>query len=113
MNEMIKNQDNSFGVLGVVFGILSIVFFALPIIGLVLGIIGVVFAYKQNKYGKNSWSKSALWLCWIGIIVGVLWDTYYIKNMIEIVSQYQGNTNALQGASGSGGVDLNAYSAAN
>ena len=108
-----KHGDNSAGVVGVVFGILSLVFAVVPIIGPILGIIGVIFSFKQRKNHPNRWSTAGLWMCWIGIIVGAVWSTYYIIGVIKLAQQYQQQLQALQqgAANGAGGADLSAYGA--
>ena len=83
VDEEIRHHNNDAGIVGVVFGILSLVFLLVPIVGLVLAVVGVIFAFRQNKHSPNSWSKAGLWLCGIGIVIGVVWGVYYIKIVIE------------------------------
>ncbi len=107
-----KRVDNSAGVVGVVFGILSLVAFLIPVLALVLAIIGFVFSWMQKKKMPNSWATAGLWLCGIGILLGIAWNTYYIIGVIKFASQYGSQIQALQG-SGAGGADLGAYGAGN
>lgn len=66
--------ENSFGVASVILSIvgLALSLFNSPIAGIALGIVGLVFSYKQQKYGKNSWSKAGRILGIVSIAVGVL-----------------------------------------
>lgn len=98
VDKEIKHHDNSSGVVSVVLGILSLVFFLIPFIGMILGIVGVVFAYKQNKSMPNKWSRAALWMCWIGIILGAAWTIYYIVIVVQFASTQYDQLQALQGA---------------
>lgn len=81
---MDKKGDNlnSFGIAAVILGILSIVSTLGQIApGVLLGIVGIVFAIKQKRVSKNSWSKAGLILSILGIIlniVALLVSVYYI-----------------------------------
>ena len=66
----VVKTDNSFGVSGVVLGILSIS--SISLLGVLLGVVGLIFSLKQNKKGKNKWSKAGIILNIIGIVLGVL-----------------------------------------
>lgn len=67
--------DNSFGLASAIFGAQSLI---LPLLSPVLlpsiafGVIGLVMSSKQNKFGKNSWSKWGKALSVIGILLSVL-----------------------------------------
>ncbi len=93
--EEIKTKDNSFGTASVILGILSITFSAA--IGIIFGIIGLVFAKKQKKIMKNSWSKVGMILNIIGIILGIITFIYalitFLKNP-QFIAQFQGLANA-------------------
>ncbi len=67
---MKKSSDNSFGTASVVLGILSITLSTVP--GIILGIVAIVFANKQHKLEKNSWSRAGKLLGIIGIILGII-----------------------------------------
>lgn len=82
------NRDNSFGVAGVVLGILSIV--SLSVLGIILGIAGLVFSLKQNKHGKNKWSKAGIILNIIGIILGIAAIVFFVNYLPDYLSQLQG-----------------------
>lgn len=63
--------DNSFGVASTIlgiFGLLSIV----PVYGIISGIIGLIFANKQSKNGKNSWSKAGKILNILAIVLNIV-----------------------------------------
>lgn len=103
-----KKHDNSAGVVSVVFGILSLVFFLIPVLSLIIAIIGLVFAFVQKKKMPTSWSTAGMWLNGIGILVGIVWNIYYIKGIIQFAQQYQ-QLQGLQGAANAGGIDPSAY----
>ena len=108
MKEMVgKDNHNSSGVVGVTFGILSLVAFLIPVLALILAIIGFFFAWNQKKKMPNPWSKAGLWLCGIGIVLGITWNVYYVVSAAKFVAQYQ---NQIQGLSQqAGAVDPSAY----
>ncbi len=111
MKEMTgKDNHNSSGVVGVTFGILSLVAFLIPVLALILAIIGFFFSWNQKKCMPNSWSKAGLWLCGIGIVLGVTWNIYYIVGIVKFASQYQEQIQGLQGLSQqAGAIDPSAY----
>ena len=105
-----KSVDNSAGVVGVIFGIVSLVAFLIPVLALIFAIIGSVFSWIQKKKSPNSWAKAGLWLCGIGIVVGIAWNVYYIVGIVKFASQYQQQLQGLQGLSqDAGAVDPSAY----
>ncbi len=65
--------ENSLGLASVVLGIVGIALslFSSPVAGIALGIVGIVFSYKQEKYAKNSWSKSGRILGIVSIAVAI------------------------------------------
>ncbi|MDO8459481.1 MAG: hypothetical protein Q7S74_00060 [Nanoarchaeota archaeon] len=87
-----NSSNNSSGVTSVVFGILSIVFASL--IGIILAIISIGFAIKQNKSSPNKWSKAAMILSIIGLILSILiiaLDAWLRKNpqiLNQVLTQY-------------------------
>lgn len=89
-NKLSESKDNSFGVASVILGILSIVISSIT--GVILGFIGLIFALKQKKINKNSWSKAGMILNIIGIIIGVILFAFalysFLKNP-ELLAQLQ------------------------
>jgi hypothetical protein len=69
----VHTTENSFGAASVILGIVGIALalFSSPVAGIALGIVGLVFSYKQEKYGKNRWSKSGRILGIVSIAVAV------------------------------------------
>lgn len=86
-----------YGLLGVVFGIQGIVFgfVASPLVALIFGIIGLIFGLKQGKMHKSGWSKSAITLSIISLIVGLIgivviyWVLNYIGSNPDLLAQLQ------------------------
>lgn len=66
-------MENSFGVASVVLSIVGIAvcLFSSPVAGIALGIVGLIFSYKQQKYGKNMWSKAGRIMSITSIALGV------------------------------------------
>jgi uncharacterized BrkB/YihY/UPF0761 family membrane protein len=89
-----ENKDNSFGVSSVILGILSIVLASANGMGIILGIIGIVFSKKQEKIGKNKWSKAGFILNLIGIILGIVLLTVFIIYILKNPELYENLTNA-------------------
>ena len=88
-------QDNSFGTASVILAINSIIFSSMA--GVIFGIIGVVFALKQKKIAKNSWSKAGVMLNVIGIILGIIVFIMALKTIINnpaFLSQIQQKVNS-------------------
>lgn len=90
-----KSHDNSFGTASVVLGVVGITFSS--IIGVVLGIIGLVFANKQKKINKNSWSKAGAIINTISLIIGLVIFIYLFVTSLnsflnnpDILAQLQG-----------------------
>ena len=87
---MVKEGDNSSGIVGVTLGILSIIISGTG--GIVMGIVGFVFALKQGKKYKNSWSKAGIILNVIGIVLGIIFTIYAINQILtnsDVLSQLQ------------------------
>src|SRR3989344_6951687 len=88
---MIKRGDNSFGTASVVLGILSITFACGVLLGspagLGLGIVSLIFALKQRKSSKNSWSSWGLGLSLVGIILSIIFLIMLAQMLSEVVNQ--------------------------
>ncbi len=97
-----RKHDNSCGVVGVVLGILSLIFVIMPFVGAILGVVGVIFSYKQNKIMKNKWAVAGIWMCWIAIVLNMIWNVYYIKTIVEVTTPYVEQMRALQASGGVG-----------
>ena len=72
---------NSCGVVGVVFGIMSLIFFLMPIFAVILAIIGLIFSFRQRKNIPNSWSTAGLWLNGVGLLIGVVWNILWVREV--------------------------------
>lgn len=103
---MNSSKDNSCGVVSVVLGIMSLVTFLIPVLALILAIIGIVFAFCQKKQNNNSWVTAGMWLNGIAIIVGVAWNIFYIKGILEYVQLIQQSGQLGQSA---GALESGAY----
>ena len=73
-----SHGENSFGTASVILGIFSILFSSPPLYGVILGILSLMFANKQNKYHKNSWSKAGKILSIIGIVLSILFFVFIL-----------------------------------
>lgn len=70
---MKREMESNLGFMSAIFsgiGLVLAVFTPLP--GIVLSIIGIVLASKQDKIGKDKWSKMGRKYGIIGIVVGVI-----------------------------------------
>ena len=78
MAKEVVKDNNSYGTASVILGIFSVLFSSPPLYGVILGVISLMFANKQNKHHKNSWSKAGKILSIIGIILSVLFFIFIL-----------------------------------
>lgn len=90
-------HDNSFGILGVLCGILSILFAPGPIAlfvygpfaGIALGVLGLVFGLLQRKRSPSKFSRAAIILSVVGIVVNIVAIVLLIKALQELAELAQ------------------------
>ena len=94
---MVKEVDNSFGVVSFIFGVLSvlsILTFTGFIAGLVLGVLALIFGLIQRSRMKTGWANWGIAFGLIGLVLN-LWFIFKViatlKVVLDQIRQVQGS----------------------